>query len=545
MTTPDTPGAHPLFHGADAGAKRRWKLLVWALLVILLVAYVGSVPGQLFPKPDTLVYLGLARSLAHGDGYTFNLGPYGKYPPVFPALLAAGNAVGGVWGMQALVALCGVGALVAAYVLVKARAGSRVALAVVAMSATCTWFWSHASALLLAEVPFALFSLLALMLAERAIRSEAFSVWSWLLCGVVTAVAVCTHIVGVVLLPAIVAGVLLAKARRRSTRQRVLATVMVATLGVACAVGWYVRGRSLPGMSTYSVHVAEMVARADEAGDKLRLRLREYTAAPLSLSYKQVTNTVGVGVFLLLVLPGLVEGFRRYRSCAEFYLCGHYVVSAIMGGDTGHERYVVPVIPLLFYYGCLSLRALTGWLASELELRRRLRGEDDAMPARWPHRVVIWAMVAVLAYGLLYRVRGTRGGKVFSARGRAKAEQLDGMWRQVGQWAAEMIPAEANVCAGSGGSWCFVHYYTQRHVDAPLETSPTVPQVVAQLVQWDSDFVVSDHREFTQVRLWPTLALHPECFERLAANDECALYRVDKAALRAVHAQPEEQDTQE
>ncbi len=119
------------------------------------------------------------------------------------------------------------------------------------------------------------------------------------------------------------------------------------------------------------------------------------------------------------------------------------------------------------------------------------------------------------------------------------------MWRQVGQWAAEMIPAEANVCAGSGGSWCFVHYYTQRHVDAPLETSPTVPQVVAHLVQWDSDFVVSDHREFTQVRLWPTLSLHPECFERLAANDECTLYRVDKTALLTAHTQPEPSDTQE
>ena len=118
MTTPDSSGARLLSPNA-AHSERRWKLLVWALLVALVVAYVGSVPGQLFPKPDTMVYLGLARSLANGDGYTFNLEPYGKYPPVFPALLVAGNALGGVWGMQALVALCGVGALVAAHELAK------------------------------------------------------------------------------------------------------------------------------------------------------------------------------------------------------------------------------------------------------------------------------------------------------------------------------------------------------------------------------------------------------------------------------------------
>ncbi len=557
MTTPEQEAAPGDSHGAAKAAERRWTLRVLAVFLAIAVAYVASVPGQLYLKPDSMVYLGLARSLARGDGYTFNLEAYGKYPPVFPLMLAAVHGLAGeaarIRVMQTLVALAGVGALAAAYFLVRARAGVRVALAVVVMSAASTWFWAHSSVCLLAEVPYALFSLLALWAAERAIRAGEFSVRRWVLAGVLAAVALLTHGVGVALLPALVCGALFAKARGRSRGQRALAAVLVGTLALACTVGWWAHGRGLSGMSGYSLHVAEKAEELDRTLDKLRLRLREYTAAPLSLSYKRVSGTAGAAAFLLLFLPGLVEGFRRYRSCTEFYLCGHFVVSALLGGQTGHERYVVPVVPLLFYYGCLSVRSVTGWVASELELRRRLRGEDSAVPARWPQWAVAAVMILVVAYGLVYRVRGKRGGRPFSPKERAKKARLLAAWQEAGQWAKENMGEGEKVCAGSGGSWCFAHYFTERHVDAPLTDDITVRQMVAQLVAWNSGFVLADQRPLTRLRLWPTLEARPQCFEELAKfgplakDNEYALYlyRVVRPKLQEVHARLEERGEKE
>jgi hypothetical protein len=338
----------------------------------------------------------------------------------------------------------------------------------------------------------------------------------------------------VVLLPALVLGVALARTRRRSRGQRALAGALVAGLGLVLTVAWWVRGQDLPEMATYSGHVAEYAGELDEGWEKMKMRLQEYTAAPLSLSHNQVAGTAAVLSFLLLVLPGLVEGFRRYRSCTEFYLCGHFVVSALMGGGTGRERYVVPVIPLLFYYGALSLRNITGWVATELEQRRRLRGHDGVMPSRWPQRVVVIAFVGIVGYGLIYRVKAKRGGKPFSPEGRAEAANELEAWRQVGRWAEEWIPREAKVCVGSGGTWCIAHYFLRRHVDAPM--IPLSPrEMVGKLVGWGSDFVLYDRRELSQRRLGPTLEAVPECFEPLAENKEATLYRVLEEELLEAH----------
>jgi hypothetical protein len=541
------PTGHDAFPQQPAPGVRRlsdrqWRILVGAVFVVLVVTYVGSVPGLLFVKPDTMVYLGLARSIAEGEGYTYNFQPYGKYPPVYPLLLAGARAVSSealqVRMMQTLQALLGVGALAAAYLLVRARAGLRVALAVVVLSGASTWFWSNSSVILLSEPAYALFSLLALWAAERAIRTERFSVRRWLLTGVLAAVAIYTHMIGVVLLPALVLGVAFARTRRRSPRQRALAGVLVAGLGLVLTVAWWVRGRDLPEMATYSGHVAEYAGEMDEGWDKMKMRLEEYTAAPLSLSHNQVAGTAAVLCFLLLVIPGLVEGFRRYRSCAEFYLCGHFVVSALMGGGTGRERYVVPVIPLLFYYGALSLRTITGWVATELEQRRRLRGHDGVMPSRWPHRVVVIAFVGIVGYGLTYRVKAKRGGKPFSPEARAEATNELEAWRQVGRWAEELIPRDANVCVGSGGSWNIAHYFLRRHVDAPM--FPLAPlEMIEKLVEWDSDFLLYDGRELSQRRVGPTLEAAPQCFESLAENKAATLYRVRKETLLELLRVPE------
>jgi hypothetical protein len=526
--------------GRGRGPERRQRLLVLAVFLVITVAYVASVPGELHVKPDTMVYLGLARSLVRGEGYTYNFGPYAKYPPGLPLMLAAVGATVGeaarIRVMQTLVALAGVGALAAAYALVKARAGWRVALAGAALSAASTWFWTSSSVYLLAEVPYALLSLLALWGAERAARAATFSVPRWLLAGALTAAAVLTHVVGVALLVAMVAGVLTAKTRARSLRQRLLAAGLAGGMGLAVAVYWWVRGQGLPEMATYSGHVREKAGELRHAGEQLKLRLREYTAAPLSLSYHQVTGSVGGAVFALLLLPGLVEGFRRTRSCAEFYVCVQFVAAALMGGEGGHERYAVPVVPLLFYYGALSLRSVTGWLATELEHRRRQRGDDVVAPSRWPQWVVGGAMAAILVTSGVSRVRGKRGAWPFSAQGRAGAARLLTAWEEAGRWARESIPASAVVCAGSGGSWCVAHYFTERTVEPILETRPSVREVIASLVAWRADFVLADQRDFTKERLWPTLETHPECFDLLAHNDECTLFRVNQAKLAEVHA---------
>ena len=159
--------------GQARAAGRRGTVVVALVFALLAALFIAQVPGVLLVNPDSAVYMGLGRSLARGEGYRFNFQPYAKYPPGYPLLLAAVYATAGesVWAMQALTALCGVGALAAAYALVKPRAGRWPALGVAVLTAACSWFQAHACVTIRADVPYAMLALATLWAAERQIRS--------------------------------------------------------------------------------------------------------------------------------------------------------------------------------------------------------------------------------------------------------------------------------------------------------------------------------------------------------------------------------------
>ncbi|MFP4058214.1 MAG: ArnT family glycosyltransferase [Candidatus Brocadiia bacterium] len=527
----------------QAAAWRRWRPRVAVAVVFVAFAalYFAAIPGFLFLKPDTAIYMGLARSLAEGEGYSFNLAPYAKYPPLYPLVLSVVYRLGGesAWAMQALGAACGLGSLVLVYALVKPRAGRWPALAVVVLTGTCTWFLSHSVVYVLSGVPYAFFSLGALVAAEALRRRGSLALLPWLGVAALGVAALYTHLAGVALVPALAGGVLFAKGRWRPTRRRVLVASVVGGVCVAAAAAWVARGQSLGAMSSYTPEVStaqglgvgEMVAR-------LKLRFREFVSAPLSMSHNQVKWVVGLAMLALFVAPGLVRAFRRHSGSPELYLAAYFVVLVVAGGEGGHERYVVPVVPLLFYYGYLSLRVLgerLGWW-----LAQRRGEEARRLAVRVPRVLTVVVGLAVLGYAVRAGVRGKRGASPFSADDRAEARALQAAWQEAAGW-ADGLPPGATLYAGSGGSWSFVHYFTRRRTGTCVIDEPTARQVARRIVACEATYLLADERERTENRLEPIFETHPECFDRIERNHECELYRIDLEKLRRLYPASEEE----
>jgi 4-amino-4-deoxy-L-arabinose transferase-like glycosyltransferase len=74
--------------GADRGS-RRWLVGLFALALVLRVAWVLIVDRPGLPINDTLFYDLTATSLADGDGFSWLGAPTSRWPPVYPGLLAA------------------------------------------------------------------------------------------------------------------------------------------------------------------------------------------------------------------------------------------------------------------------------------------------------------------------------------------------------------------------------------------------------------------------------------------------------------------------
>jgi len=508
-------------------AVRRDTMVGVAVLALVAGAYVASVPGVLFVKPDSAVYMSAARSIARGEGYTYNCEPLGKYPPIFPLMLSTVYRKSGenIWRMQCMVARCGVGAIVFAWLLVRARSGVRMAMAVLVLTATCTWYQAHSCAYILAGTPYALFSLAALWLAERAVRVARLGVWLWVLAAAVSIVAAYTHVSGVALIPALVGAALFARGNRRPLRQRLVVAGAVGAACTAAALVWFLSNRDADGAAGYRYHLDTVVPTGlDGVLAMARLRLSDGAATVLSRSHNQVPWGVALGLGLVFLLPGLVKGFRERRSAAEIYLCTYLVLLLFAGGQGGHERYMVPVIPLLFYYAGLSTVIVCRWAA------RLARAGDPARAGAIAATVLI---LGVAGNAVVDRVRGKRGASVFRIDERREAQGECSAWKAVGRWIAEAVPEDGAVYVGAGGTESIVHYFSGRRVVSGAGVPPTVAAVAGHICESGADWLFADYRDWSTKRIGPVLERFPECFTLRAEGPLGAFYHIERERLRA------------
>ena len=509
-------------------AGRRWPLVV-ALLIVGGI-YLASVPGIWCLHPDSPYYLGVGRSLARGQGYTFNYARFAKYPPVFPLMLAAVFATvgGSIGAMQATVAATGVGAVAAAYWLLRPRVGGRAALAVALLAAACTWFSVHACAFILSGMPYTCFSLVALSAAERRIRSGRRSVLGWVLVAALVMLALYTHLAGVSLVAGVAAGVLFAREQKRPAAQRLAAGALV---GAACAVVaalWIVRSGSARGKASYrGLMQGAPAATASRPLPKLRMRATEWAATPLSMSHTDLSWPVAAGLLGLLVVPGLVRGFRRHRSCAEFYLCAYLLLGYVYGGPGGHERYVVPVVPLLLYYGCLSLRVLRGGVA-------RATGARRGGPEESAWLLMGAAFLAVLGPAVYRRLKGRAGAWPLQSTERARVKLA--ALGELDEWFAQWVPRDAVVFVADGGAAAAILHYRTGRRTVRCRPGHTGVRLLVSAWQAEGDFAVRTRGGLSPPDAEEVLDGHRDCFTLLASSKRLWLYRIHKLRLRQVAA---------
>ncbi len=520
---------------------KRFRLFVVLVFVLIAVLFVAQVPGVLLVNPDSAVYMALGRSLARGGGYRFNFQPYAKYPPVYPAMLAAVYATAGesIRAMQTLTALAGVGALVAAYALVKARAGRGPALGVAVLTAACTWFQSHASVHIRADVPYTMFAMVALWYAERQIRSPRWSWLKWAAVALLATVALYTHLAGAALVAAVGAGALFSNERSRPVARRIASAALVGALAAAAVAYWLHRGSLVANpTANYSKHTTllpvEQMGKPASPLERASKRLQEWARAPLSLDDDKVTLPVAAVLLGLLVVPGLAAGFRRPRSAAEFYVVAHFAISYVGGGPTGHERYVLPVVPLLFYYGYVSLR-LWGRAIGGLF---RSPGAARVLP----RALVATAAVLALVQGITIRARCKRGAAKLSPKRRERDRRRVAAWQRAGERVRRAVgDTDAVVYPGSGNTWAKLHYFSGCRLGEVWYTWDIGVRCLRQMRDQGAQFVFDDvTNAHCRRRLDPLLRDHPQCFRRLDeyndGENHWVLYRLDREQLQKVLA---------
>lgn len=340
--------------------------LMWVLLGVVVAISSGVVWAAFNPAPhtggDNAGYITLAYSLLKNGTYTelFDpaLPPHTKYPPVFPAILAALMAMGArTWTSLkavALVSTVGTAALTFAWAQRRVGAAWGAGVAVVLALSSAVVYYSH---WILSDPTFVLFTVLALWALERADEEGAPS--GWLVLGVAAAgLAYFTRSAGLPLMVALLAWLAL---RRRWRALGASATAV----GIP-ALLWMLRARG-PGTADYSAEFWLVdpyqpgLGRVGVMGllGRAVANLQAYVTVYLPSGIVGGRGTAVAVLGVALVGMALVGWLRRGRTRlgpAELFLPLYGGLILLWPEVWSGDRFALPLYPVLLIYAASALK---------------------------------------------------------------------------------------------------------------------------------------------------------------------------------------------
>ncbi|MEJ2215813.1 MAG: hypothetical protein P8099_04270 [Gemmatimonadota bacterium] len=462
--------------------------LVLAFLVLTPAPHTGG---------DNAGYLTLARSLLeHGRYLSIWLPgtpPQTQYPPVFPALLAAGLAVGlKPWlGLKLITILFSAAAVAFTYLWLDGRTTRPIALGVTLLVAVVPGVLEN-SHWILSDVPFWAFTMVALWAFQDGADRGRFAV------GVAaTMLAYFTRSAGLPLVMAVLTWLLL---RRRWRRAAVLVAVFVPLAGL-----WWLRAHLAGGFP----YVQQFLAVDPYSPGLGRIGFADlfhrvvandgtYIVALLPMLLFGAGGVVPAGVAVLLLLLALLGWGRRVRrpSVAELFLPLYTGLLLVWPQVWAGERFLLPLLPVV-----LSLAAET-WVAVV-----GLVGRRTTVVAALVGLAVMLVAAAPADYGLAREGRGCmaryRDGHPWACLPAVLQDYMS-----VAQWARSALPPDAVVISRKPRVFFVVSGL--RGEMFPLDRDPATLLALARRI--GARYVVLDHLDTVSLFLLETVMRRPDAF---------------------------------
>lgn len=325
---------------------RRWHLeITWAAFGLV---YLLSVNSIWIPVPDSALYLGLAKSLANGQGYQFNGQPNNWVPPGLPIILAGlyslfGESYFSANLFMALTALAG-GLMI--YLSLSLLDDKRMAFAVLVATLVCNHYYRY-SHMVLTDVPFVPIFYGILYCGLRAIRGSA-----WWLLGVVliSVVGITIRLPGLTVLgPLAVAIAVQPFAGKSFSRRMIVAAVLLLAI-LATAIFWYINAKQISAAVPYAQSVNKYASSMllDIFG-----RLGAYLFRYWEVFGKICTgfgNIWYVGIlFMAFAVAGMIRLWRRGKPFFAIVVVLFAGILIVVHRPNPLDRYLIPVVPLLLY----------------------------------------------------------------------------------------------------------------------------------------------------------------------------------------------------
>jgi 4-amino-4-deoxy-L-arabinose transferase-like glycosyltransferase len=507
---------------------RERALIAWGLLACLAL-YVVALDPTLYLWGDNAHYIVVAKSLATGHGlrdiHTPG-SPRFPYPvPLFPLILAPIVRIFDydLVPLKLLVVVIGVLTVYATLRLFLRLMDAKRAVVLTALVAVSPQIVSF-SHQVMTELPYLGLSLVAVMCVMDYAGDDHWNGRKASLAALTLAAAILTRTIGVTLVLAAAAYVVLDGVGPLKRR-----TAKAALMCGLCAAVWLAANGTLIAAIPYFAEFRHGTASAQSGATHVGIRSR--VAANLIAYAGAVPETVYYGyslrdpapklvgaAIIVAILLGFAFAAWRKRTLVEYYCLAYGAVLLVYEpANSGNlRRYLVPVIPFLLYYFVRGLEAL-GVLAERIEGRRLLA-------ARW------WraASIALLAFIGAWNFARTVQASVLHRQ----PEMFDFYrwgdfrgYQRMAEWTRANTPASSVI--GTRGAYVF-HFWSRRRVLWAPYTSPgsNDSAIAATARQQGMDYVTTDGIAAADSALFAALARDNRDFARVYEDGRNMVYRV-------------------
>ncbi len=344
----------------------------WFLGIAAAVWFALLINNSWNASPDSALYLALGHSLASGAGYVFNGEPHTYVAPGFPSIIAAVTWLAGrdFWVYRFMMSVMGLAAALLSVLVIKRVAGPTTAWV---LGPLCVFNYTlfHNSAYVLADVPFAVFALVALLLLIR-LGEKPPTLGGSLLTGASLSVLPLIRINGLGFIPSAAFFLLSRHGMARDWKAPVHAA-LVALTALLPFIAWLMWKSVFPASAAEGSYFNAVTGRmwSDQARIVATAFVEYFSEATLCLTGLSI-KTYSLEIILPLVaFYGAIQAFIRGDR-----LFGP--LTAIQGAglllSTAGERYLLFLLPTMFLFLFLGLTELlerfTAW--SESRKKRAL-----------------------------------------------------------------------------------------------------------------------------------------------------------------------------
>lgn len=455
---------------------------------------------------DTLTYVEGARSLARGDGYTEQGSPITVRPPGYSAVLVPLIRVGAdsIRAFKVLNILLACLALAAFVAALRPTSGRGMAL-LVAAACGVSYPWVYYTHAVLSEMLFVLLTGVLLAAAVRHVeRPGALSLWAMASAALLLPLV---RFAGVAFWPALV-WVLWVAGRvppmRRSAGRRLADMMVVLTVVLAPLALYLLRNALRSGQVTsYDVGVsAEYALTLQQIGitdhslwTRLWVNARGYLhilLVPDQAGIAQVGRlSLGAHLacvtFWLLCAAGAVRHLRS-RAGRVFVLVALCYGGLLMVNTWYDMRYLLPVLPLCFWFAADGFGAAAAWAAGRLVPWGGSDGRLTAPPA-WAGAFLALLLIGNAGFTLV-------SPKAANLRSREYTGLSQRLYEAAVFLKSRPEPGRVLVAGGPG----FVHMWSGRRVLSVLSWLDHDRRLTVTALPPDVAFVLLDESEFAPYR---------------------------------------------